>query len=172
MIIAADIHRRLTLVARIVRWLAVLAMIAIVALVATVFLPPSIERALLPDVADQDLQLATRLSLLPAAVLFYGLARLAQMMSAFEQAAFFSSQVPAHLQGFSASVLICELLQMTLPLQIAAIHLVRDRNFSGEVSMEFKAEQLLSVLLALLFLILSWVLREATRVAEDSASIV
>ena len=94
------------------------------------------------------------------------------MMRIFEQGAFFSSRVPFHLQALSASILICELLQITLPLQITLVRMALNRGFNGHAEVAIEAEQLLSLLLAMLFLILSWILREAAHIAEDNASIV
>jgi hypothetical protein len=86
-----------------------------------------------------DPQLALWLELLPAAVLFYGLLRLAQMMSACERGEIFSSRVSMHLQAFSAAIVVVELLNITLPLQIAALRFVLGERTPMSIS-QFRAD--------------------------------
>ena len=180
MIKSSQLLRRIRAVARIVRWLALLIMIAIVLVAAIELLKPwlagtpfAVELGLeFPGVRQGDLRLAGWLTLLPATVLLYGLVRLMRMMRACEQAAFFTSLVPAHLQAFSASILICELLQISLPLQVALVRWAMHQGFIAHFGTAIELDQVLSLLLAMVFLILSWILREAARLAEDNASIV
>jgi hypothetical protein len=118
-----------------------------------------------------DPQLALWLELLPAAVLFYGLLRLVQMMRACERGEIFSLRVATHLQAFSAAIVVAELLSITLPLQVAALRSVLGR-MNAAVDLTISGDQLWSLLLAALFLVLAQILKEAVRVAEDNASIV
>ena len=118
-----------------------------------------------------DPQLALWLELLPGAVLFYGLIRLAQMMRACERGEIFSMRVSTHLQVFSLAIVIVQLLNITLPLQIVALRALLGRA-STEMDLEATGEQMWSLLLAALFLVLAQILKEAARVAEDNASIV
>jgi hypothetical protein len=123
-----------------------------------------------PDAAV-DPQLALWLELLPEAALFYGLIRLVQMMRACERGEIFSSRVSTHLQVFSLTIIIVELLSITLPLQIAALHALVGRTNSS-FALTATGEQLWSLLLAALFLVLAQILKESARLAEDNASIV
>jgi len=123
-----------------------------------------------PD-ASVDPQLALWLELLPEAALFYGLIRLVQMMRACERGEIFSSRVSTHLQVFSLTIIIVELLSITLPLQIAALHALVGRTNSS-FALTATGEQLWSLLLAALFLVLAQILKESARLAEDNASIV
>ena len=118
-----------------------------------------------------DPRLALWPELLPAAVLFYGLLRLAQMMRACERGEIFSSRVSMHLQAFSAAIVVVELLNITLPLQIAALRFVLRRT-NSDVDLTMSGGQFWSLLLAALFLVLAQILKEAARLAEDNASIV
>jgi hypothetical protein len=118
-----------------------------------------------------DPQLALWLELLPQAVLFYGLIRLVQMMRACERGELFSSRVSTHLQVFSLCIIIVELLSITMTLQIAALRALLGRaNFS--FALTATGEQLWSLLLAALFLVLAQILKESARLAEDNASII
>ena len=123
-----------------------------------------------PDAAV-DPQLALWLELLPEAALFYGLIRLVQMMRACERGEIFSSRVSTHLQVFSLTIIIVELLGITLPLQIAALHALVGRP-NPPLALTATGEQLWSLLLAALFLVLAQILKESARLAEDNASIV
>jgi hypothetical protein len=123
-----------------------------------------------PDAAA-DPQLALWLELLPEAVLLYGFFRLVQMMRACERGEIFSSRVPGHLQAFSLSIIAVELLGITLPLQIAGLRALLGRTHSS-VALTATGEQLWSLLLAVLFLVLALILKESARLAEDNASIV
>ena len=121
--------------------------------------------------AADDPQLALWLELLPEAALFYGLFRLVKMMRACERGEIFSSPVSTHLQAFSLSIVIVELLNITQPLQIAALHALLGRA-NSEFELSATGEQLWSLLLAALFLVLAQILKESARLAEDNASIV
>jgi hypothetical protein len=123
-----------------------------------------------PD-SERDPQLALWLELLPEAALFYGLIRLVQMMRACERGEIFSTRVSTHLQAFSLAIVIVQLLNITLPLQIVALRALLGRP-NADISLTATGEQLWSLLLAALFLVLAQILKEAARVAEDNASIV
>jgi Protein of unknown function (DUF2975) len=123
-----------------------------------------------PD-ARVDPQLALWLELLPQAALFYGLIRLVQMMRACERGEIFSARVSTHLQVFSLTIIVVELLSITLPLQIAALRALVGRPHSS-FALTATGEQLWSLLLAALFLVLAQILKESARLAEDNASIV
>jgi hypothetical protein len=123
-----------------------------------------------PDSANHP-KLAVWLELLPEAVLFYGFIRLVQMMLACERAEIFSLRVSTHLRAFSLAIVVVQLLHMTLSLQMLAVTALvggPDTDFTLGAS----GEQLWSLLLAALFLMLAQILKEAARLAEDSASIV
>jgi DUF2975 family protein len=116
-------------------------------------------------------QLALWLELLPEAALFYGLIRLVQMMRACERGEIFSTRVSTHLQIFSLTIIVVELLNITLPLQIAALSALLGRA-SSEFALTATGEQMWSILLAAVFLVLAQILKESARLAEDNASIV
>jgi predicted tellurium resistance membrane protein TerC len=120
--------------------------------------------------AAADPALARWLDLLQDAALFYALYRLAQMMRLCERGEFLAPRIAGHLQGFSAAIVAYELLDLTLPLQIAAVHALSGRQ--GKIDLMITGGQIGLLVLALLFLALAWVLQEAARVAEDNASIV
>jgi Protein of unknown function (DUF2975) len=181
MINSAAIQGRIRRIASAVRWAAIAGMASIVAVAAyslahqsntwkTGMSAVTAHSCASPD-ATADPQLALWLELLPEAALFYGLIRLVQMMRACERGEIFSSRVSRHLQVFSLSIIIVELLSITLPLQIAAIHAVIGRT-SSSVALTATGEQLWSLLLAALFLVLAQILKESARLAEDNASIV
>jgi DUF2975 family protein len=177
----ATVQIRIRRIAATVRWAAIAAMVGIIAVAAyslahqsntwkTTWSGVTAHADASPDSAG-DPQLALWLELLPAAALFYGLIRLAQMMRACERGEIFSSCVPRHLQAFSLSIIVVELLNITLPLQIAALRSLLGRQVSVVV-LAATGEQLWSLLLATLFLVLALILKEAARLAEDNASIV
>jgi Protein of unknown function (DUF2975) len=123
-----------------------------------------------PD-SPVDPQLSLWLELVPEIVLFYGFIRLVQMMRACERGEIFSSRVSTHLQVFSLTIIIVELLGITLPLQIAALRALLGRPDSA-LALTATGEQLWSLLLGALFLVLAQILKESARLAEDNASIV
>jgi hypothetical protein len=123
-----------------------------------------------PD-SVSDPRLALWLDLLPQAALFYGLIRLVRMMRACERGEIFSTRVSTHLQVFSWAIVVVQLLNIALPLQIIALHAVLGQPGPG-FGLMATGEQLWSLLLATLFLVLAYILKEAARMAEDNASIV
>ena len=176
------VQTRIRRIAATVKWAAIAAMAGIVATAAyslahqsntwktTWMSGVTAQAAASPDSAG-DPQLALWLELLPEAALFYGLIRLAQMMRACERGEIFSAPVPRHLQAFSVSIIVVELLNITLPFQIAALRALLGREVSVIV-LAATGEQLWSLLLAILFLVLALILKESARLAEDNASIV
>ena len=182
MISRAILQGRIHRIAVAVRWATIVAMAGIVAVAAyslahqsntwksTWMSTVTAHSCASPD-ATVDPQLALWLELLPEAALLYGLIRLVQMMRACERGEIFSSRVSTHLQVFSLSIIVVELLSITLPLQIAVLRALAGRaNFS--FGLTATGEQLWSLLLAALFLVLAQILKESARLAEDSASIV
>ena len=179
--INAALEGRIRRTAAIVKWAAIAAMVGIVAVAAYSLTHQSTTwKTSLSGItahahgspnAAADPHLGMWLELLPEAVLLYGFFRLVQMMRACERGEIFSSRAPAHLQAFSLTIIIVELLGITLPLQIAGLHALRGPvNFTFELTAT--GEQLWSLLLAVLFLVLAQILKESARLAEDNASIV
>lgn len=121
--------------------------------------------------STSDPQLALWLNLAQEIMLLYGLSRLARMMRACERGEIFSRRVSAHLRAFSAAIVFVELLSITVPLQIAAVHAALGRPQS-ELAFAIAGEQFWSLLVATLFLVLAQILQEGARLAEENASIV
>jgi hypothetical protein len=173
---------RIRRIAATVKWAAIAGMAGIVAVAAyslahqsntwktTWMSGVTAHAAASPDSAA-DPRLSLWLELLPEAALFYGLIRLTQMMRACERGEIFSAGVSRHLQAFSLSIIVVELLNITLPLQIAALRAWLEKQDSVVV-LAATGEQLWSLLLAILFLMLALILKESARLAEDNASIV
>jgi hypothetical protein len=178
----AGSQARIRLIAITVKWAAITAMAAIILVAVyslvnrtntwkTTAISVVTVHASASHGASDDPQLALWLELLPEAALFYGLFRLVQMMRACERGEIFSSPVSTHLQAFSLTIVIVELLNITQPLQIAALRALLGRA-NSEFTLSATGEQLWSLLLAALFLVLAQILKESARLAEDNASIV
>jgi hypothetical protein len=178
----ATVQTRIRRIAATVKWAAMAAMAGILAVAAyslthqsstwkTTWMSGVTVHADASSDGAGDPQLALWLELLPEVALFYGLIRLVQMMRACERGEIFSSRVSTHLQAFSVSIIVVELLNITLPFQIAALRALLGRNVAVLV-LAATGEQLWSLLLAILFLMLALILKESARLAEDNASIV
>ena len=181
-----NLSARIRLVARIVRWLALVTMALIVANMGYVLInhafglvwaaetkTMSISATIAPPMRALaiDSGLAAWLEIIPEGVLFWGLFRLTQMMRACEQNEFFSYSVADHLQNFSFSAFLAEVLYITVPIQTALLHSVMTHApFKG--TLVITGDQTWALFLALVFLVLSWMLREAALVSEDSQSII
>ena len=173
-------YRRIRWVAQILRWIAIATMCVVAVTAAYPFVSHVRVWTVLPwliadlqHVVDlnADALLTQWLHLVPSAVLLYGFYRLVKMMQEWERGAPFSPQVPAHLQSFSLAIVVAKLLYISVPLQVAALHLMSGRRHPP-IRLIVTSEQLSSLLLAVLFLIVASVLREAAIIAEDNASIV
>jgi hypothetical protein len=92
-------------------------------------------------------------------------------MRACERGELFSSQVVGYLQRFSAAIIISELLQISLPMQIALLSRLLGQEHPGVV-VTISSSALWTLLIASVFLVLAWMLRAAAEIAEDNASIV
>ncbi len=178
----AVLQDRIRRIAMAVRWAAIAVMAGIVAVAAyslthqsdtwtTTLTPTVTAHSSASPAATVDPQLALWLELLPEAALFYGLIRLVQMMRACERGEIFSSRVSTHLQVFSLTIIVVELLSITQPLQIAALRALVGRT-NSPFALTATGEQLWSLLLAALFLVLAQILKESARLAEDNASII
>jgi hypothetical protein len=170
----------------VVRWLAIVGMVAIALISAYVAVTRSLEfqaRAAWRGVSvltqgSQDLPagaarsaLAPYLDLLSDCVLLWGLWQLARLMRTCEQGELFSSKVASYLQRFSTAIIVAELLQISLPLQIALLSRLLGRE-ATELVVTLSGSELLTLLIASVFLVLAWMLRAAAEIAEDNASIV
>lgn len=175
-----DRLQRIRRIAGILRRIALLSMAAVAAVGAYPFLSERTEWMAFRHVITRiepspafsaDPGLALWLQLLPKAALIYGLLRLARMMAACERGEIFSPQVPVHLQAFAGAIVVEKLLEISLPLQIGALHWLAGREHPVLMFI-VRADQLWLLVLALLFLVLAFIAREAVRVAEDSESII
>ncbi len=180
MINSSPRYRRIYWTSRALQWLIVLSMLAIAVALLHPFVSNARDYAVSPHVitraepaaaAIADPRLAAWLSVLPKLVLLYGFYRLARMMRACERGEFFSSQVPAHLQVFSLAIVVFELLHISLPAQIALAHAATGQAH-GDIRLVITSEQMWLLQLALLFMFLASVIREAATIAEDNAKIV
>lgn len=180
MIISAARYRRIYWIARLLRLLTVTSIAFVAVITVFPFMSQITEWTILPGVITKieplaataaDLKIARWLCVLPHAILIYGLYRLAKMMRAYERGELFTPPVPTHLLAFSTAIVVVELLQITLPLQIAIAHRVSS-GMHSEARLVITSEQLWLLLLAALFMILASVMREAASIAADNASIV
>jgi hypothetical protein len=181
-----DLHVRIRRVAAVVRWLALAGMVAIAVVSAYVAVTHSLEfqsRTAWRGVSvltqgSQDLPAsvarspwAPYLDLLSNCVLLWGLWQLVRLMRACERGELFSSQVAGYLQRFSAAIIVSELLQISLPMQIALLSRLLGQEHTGVV-LTISSSALWTLLIASVFLVLAWMLRAAAEIAEDNASIV
>jgi hypothetical protein len=182
MINSSPQNRRIYWTSRVLHGLVVLSMLAIAVALLHPFLSNARDYAVPPHVITRvepapaaasiaDPRLAAWLGVLPKLVLLYGFYRLARMMRACERGELFSSQVPAHLQVFSLAIVVFELLHISLPAQIALAQAATGQAH-GDIRLVITSEQMWLLQLALLFMFLASVIREAATIAEDNAKII
>jgi hypothetical protein len=162
------------------RWVVVVAMVAIAALAVVPLFAPIAEWAGMHGAVTHvdpltgvstDPRLTARLSVLPKAVLLYGLYVLVKMLRSCERGDLFSPRQAGYLQQFSVAIVAAQLLYISVPLQIALIHMALGQAH-GKIVLIVSSEQLWSLLLAALFMILSSLMREAAAIAQENASII
>ncbi len=181
-----DLHARIRRVAAVVRWLALGGIVAIAVTSAYVAVTHSLEfesRTAWRGVSvltqgAQDLPasvarspLAPYLDLLSDCVLLWGLWQLVRLMRACERGELFSSKVAGYLQRFSGAIIGAELLEISLPMQIALLSRLLGQEHT-EAVVTISSSELWTLLIASVFLVLAWMLRAAAEIAEDNASIV
>jgi hypothetical protein len=120
---------------------------------------------------DADSPWTPWLGLLPKAVLLYGLYVLVRMLRSCERGDLFSPRLATDLQHFSIAIVIAELLYIAIPLQIALIRMAAGQ-MHGRIVLVVTSEQMWSLLLAALFMVLASLLREAALIAQENASII
>jgi hypothetical protein len=99
-----------------------------------------------------------------------GLGWLARMLSCVSAGEVFSVRAVAHFRRFSLCLLVAALLQLLLPAA-AAVLLALQRD-GGAIALSLDAGDVLAVLLAGIFYFVSRLFVEASRLDEDSRSIV
>lgn len=105
-------------------------------------------------------------------VLLYGLLRLTRMLRRFEAGDFFGIDSVRHLRAFALTLLLSTLLDVLLaPLLLLGLRLAGSGDVHGIV-LAFDAGDAWMLLVGTLFFLITWILAEARRAAEDSAQIV
>lgn len=105
-----------------------------------------------------------------AAPVAIGLGWMARMLSCVSRGEAFSPRAVAHFRRFSLCLLAAALLQLVLP-PAASVLLAMQRD-TGAVAVAIDLGDLLAVFLAAVFYFVSRLLVEASRLDEDSRSIV
>ncbi len=124
----------------------------------------------LPTIAARS-PVAPYLDLLSECALLWGLWQLVRLMRTCERGELFSSKVASYLQRFSAAIILAQLLEISLPIQIALLSRLLGQEHT-EVVVTLASSELWTLLIASVFLVLAWMLRAAAEIAEDNASIV
>lgn len=104
--------------------------------------------------------------------LLYGLFRLTRLMRLFEAGRFFDGDAVLHLRAFAFTVFLSVVLDVLLPpLALLGLRLT---GFGGVQAVELSLNgfDLWNLLIAGLFFVITWIMAEARRLAEDNARIV
>lgn len=106
------------------------------------------------------------------AILVYGLYQLWHLLGHYRHGQVFSRRATARLHRFARAILLYAIL--SIPAQTLLVLALTISNPVGEreISIGISGFEVGMLVLGFAFLIISWVMREATRMAEDNAQIV
>lgn len=126
----------------------------------------------LSQMAPSQRLLGTALGLPSLFVLSFGLWRLDRMLTNFQKNALFAVSSIAHLRAFSgALVLAIGLDILVVPLRGALFNLMLQKKI-GSISIGISSEQLLLLLVCALFYLITKMMHESRRLAEENEGFV
>lgn len=109
---------------------------------------------------------------LASALLFGGLYRLCRLMRLFEVGEFFSTAATRHLRGFALSLIAAVTVNaLAPPLLMLGLRLA-GRTDVRAISLQLDASDLWTLLIGALFFLVTSLMVEARRLAEDNEQIV
>lgn len=109
---------------------------------------------------------------LASALLLIGLYRLCRLMRLFEAGEFFSVATTRHLRGFALSLIGAVTVNLLVPpLLMLGLRLAGSTDVQA-ISLQLDASDLWTLLVGALFFLVTSLMVEARRLAEDSAQII
>jgi hypothetical protein len=109
---------------------------------------------------------------LASALLLVGLYRLCRLMRLFEAGEFFSMTTTRHLRGFALSLIgVVTVNALVPPLLMLGLRLAGSTDVQA-ISLQLDASDLWTLLTGALFFLVTSLMVEARRLAEDSAQII
>lgn len=109
---------------------------------------------------------------LASTFLLGGLYRLSRLMRLFEAGEFFSVATTCHLRGFALSLIGAVTVNLLVPPLLMLGLRLAGRSDVREISLQLDASDLWTLLVGALFFLVTSLMVEARRLAEDSAQII
>jgi hypothetical protein len=109
---------------------------------------------------------------LASVLLLGGLYRLCRLMRLFEAGEFFSLATTRHLRGFALSLIGTVTVNLLVPPLLMLGLRLAGRTDVREISLQLDASDLWTLLIGALFFLVTSLMVEARRLAEDSAQII
>jgi len=111
-------------------------------------------------------------SMLPALMMVYGIWNLRQLFLLFKQGVFFSVEATRHLYKFGLMLLVTALLKPVVSVALSAI--LTSGNPAGKKSIvvEFGSNEIGLIFIATTFFIITWILQEGRKLANENAEFI
>ncbi|WP_315811021.1 DUF2975 domain-containing protein [Bradyrhizobium sp. SZCCHNR2028] len=182
MVDRADQSRRLRHFSRVMAWITGLGIVLIAAATCLVFMIPEWTRGLLLarlGTAGAELQttpdrvlLGAAVTAIPVGVMLYGLWRVRALFLDFAEGMVFTLATARRLRDFAVTVLAQALLGPLSSTALLIAFTISNPPGSRQLGIALSVNDYIALIVGSVLLAVAWVMAEATRIAEENASIV
>lgn len=140
-------------------------------------LGPALIGLSVPEVRFETLTTGTlvsgfALSMIPALVLIYGLVQLRRLFGLYGQGLIFSSRHAIYLRRFALAAILSVAAQIVTSSLISILLTFNNPPGSRYLTVSLTSDQLGTVFLGSVLLVIAWIMVEGSKIAEDNAQIV
>ncbi|WP_282605873.1 DUF2975 domain-containing protein [Pelagibius sp. Alg239-R121] len=118
------------------------------------------------------LLLGFAINLLPVIVLIYGLIQLRRLFTSYSQGIIFSSEQAGRLRKFALASILSVCVQILSNSLLSVVLTFNNPPGNRQLAVSLSSDQLGTIFLGAVFLVIAWIMGEASRIAEDNAQIV
>ncbi|WP_315799355.1 MULTISPECIES: DUF2975 domain-containing protein [unclassified Bradyrhizobium] len=182
MVDRADQSRRLRHFSRVMAWITGLGIVLIAAATCLIFMIPEWTRGLLLarlGTAGAELQttpdrvlLGAAVTAIPVGVMLYGLWRVRALFLDFAEGMVFTLATARRLRDFAVTVLAQALLGPLSSTALLIAFTISNPPGSRQLGIALSVNDYIALIVGSVLLAVAWVMAEATRIAEENASIV
>ena len=112
------------------------------------------------------------ISMIPASVLIYGLVQLRRLFRNYSRGVIFSREQAARLRRFALASMLSVGLQIVSNSLLSVLLTFNNPPGMRQLAVSVSSDQLGTIFLGGVFLIIAWIMGEGSRLAEDNAQIV
>lgn len=111
-------------------------------------------------------------SMIPALVLIYGLIQLRRLFGLYGQGLIFSQRHAIYLRRFALASILSVAVQVVASSLVSVLLTINNPPGSRYLTISITSDQLGTVFLGSVLLVIAWIMVEGSKIAEDNAQIV